>query len=214
MIRLIGAGTRPDTETTVTDGFWTVPNLVTVLRFLGIPLFVCLVAQDRYGSAFITLVAVGCTDWIDGYLARRLNQVSRTGQWLDPVADRLALIIVAATFVVDGIAPVWLILSIAVPDAVLTINSLLLFTGSPDLPVSVFGKIRTALLLLGAPLLLLDRVQGYDFQWLAAAGTTVLAMGCIGHVAAAAGYLAAAWDKYRLLRGRDVPAGTGTGHAP
>ena len=212
MIRLIGAGARPDTETTVVDGFWTVPNLVTVLRFLGIPLFVVLVAQDRYGSAFITLVVVGCTDWIDGYLARRLNQVSRVGQWLDPVADRLALIIVSATFVVDGIAPAWLILSIAVPDAVLIINSLVLFRGSPDLPVSTVGKIRTALLLLGAPLLLLDRVQGFDFPWLAAAGATVLALGCIGHVLAAAGYLAAAWSKYQSQR--DVPAGSGTGHVP
>ena len=215
MIRLIGAGARPDTEISVTDRFWTVPNLVTVLRFLGIPLFVYLVVQDRYGSAFITLVAVGCTDWIDGYLARRLNQVSRTGQWLDPVADRLALIIVATTFVVDGIAPAWLILSIAIPDAVLILNSLLLFGGSPDLPVSTLGKIRTALLLLGAPLLLLDHVQGYHFDWLAAAGTAVLALGCIGHVAAAAGYLAAAWNKHALQRNNgDVPAGTGTGHAP
>ena len=214
MIRLIGAGTRPDTEPTVTDSFWTIPNLVTVLRFLGIPLFVYLVAQDRYGSAFITLVAVGGTDWIDGYLARRLDQVSRTGQWLDPVADRLALIIVAATFVVDGIAPMWLILSIAIPDAVLIINSLLLFRGSPDLPVSTVGKIRTALLLLGAPLLLLDHVQGYGFEWLAAAGTTVLALGCVGHVAAAAGYLAAAWNKHGRRHEGEVPAGTGSGHVP
>ena len=213
MIRLIGAGTRPDTELTVLDRFWTIPNLVTVLRFLGIPLFVYFIAADRYGSAFITLVLVGGTDWIDGYLARRLNQVSTTGQWLDPVADRLALIIVSATFVVDGIAPAWLILSIAVPDAVLIINSLVLFHGSPDLPVSTVGKIRTALLLLGAPLLLLNKVPGFDSDALAAAGTVVLVLGCIGHVAAAAGYLAAAWQKHLHLR-EQVPAGTGAGHGP
>ncbi|MCQ1954754.1 CDP-alcohol phosphatidyltransferase family protein [Arthrobacter sp. zg-Y238] len=213
MIRFIGAGTRPDTEITVLERFWTLPNLVTVLRFLGIPLFVLFISQDRYGSAFLTLVAVGCTDWVDGYLARRLNQVSATGQWLDPVADRLALIIVAATFVVDGIAPAWLILSIAIPDAVLIANSLLLFRGNPDLPVSIVGKIRTALLLLGAPLLLLDRVEGFDQHWLEVSGSAVLALGCIGHVVAAAGYLVAAWRKYLHQRG-PVPAGTGTGHAP
>ncbi|MCQ1987899.1 CDP-alcohol phosphatidyltransferase family protein [Arthrobacter sp. zg-Y844] len=213
MIRFIGAGARPDTEITVLERFWTLPNLVTVLRFLGIPLFVLFISQDRYGSAFLTLVAVGCTDWIDGYLARRLNQVSATGQWLDPVADRLALIIVAATFVADGIAPAWLILSIAIPDAVLIANSLLLFRGNPDLPVSIVGKIRTALLLLGAPLLLLERVEGFDHHWLSVAGSAVLALGCIGHVAAAAGYLVAAWRKY-LHQREHVPAGTGTGHAP
>ncbi|WP_341482040.1 CDP-alcohol phosphatidyltransferase family protein [Arthrobacter zhangbolii] len=213
MIKLIGAGTRPDMELTVSERFWTIPNLVTVLRFLGIPLFVFFIAQDRYGSAFLTLVIVGSTDWIDGYLARRLNQVSTTGQWLDPVADRLALIIVSATFVLDGIAPAWLILSIAVPDAVLILNALVLFRGSPDLPVSTIGKVRTALLLVGAPLLLLNRVPGFDSPGLAAAGTIVLVLGCLGHIAAAGGYLAAAWRKYQHLQ-EQVPAGTGTGHVP
>ena len=211
MIRLIGAGARPDMEPTVSNCFWTIPNLITVLRFLGIPLFVYFIAQDRYGSAFLTLVIVGSTDWIDGYLARRLDQVSKAGQWLDPVADRLALIIVSATFVVDGIAPVWLILSIAVPDAVLILNALVLFRGSPNLPVSTVGKIRTALLLLGAPLLLLNKVPGFDSPGLAAAGTIVLVLGCVGHVAAAAGYLAAAWRKHQHLR-EQIPAGTGAGH--
>ncbi|MDM7990413.1 CDP-alcohol phosphatidyltransferase family protein [Arthrobacter sp. zg-Y877] len=211
MIRFIGAGARPDTEITVLERFWTIPNLVTVLRFLGIPLFVLFVSQDRYGSAFLTLAAVGCTDWVDGYLARRLNQVSTTGQWLDPVADRVALIIVAATFVVDGIAPAWLILSIAIPDALLTINSLLLFRGSPQVEVSILGKIRTALLVLGALLLLLDRVEGFGFRELASAGLLMLALGCIGHVAASAGYLVAAWRKYLHQRGH---ATAGTGHAP
>ena len=200
MIRLIGAGTRPDRETTELDTFRTVPNLVTALRFLGVPLFVWLTVREAYGPAFLTLVAVGSTDWVDGYLARRLGQVSKAGKWLDAVADRLALIIVAATFVVEGIAPAWLVLCIVIPDAVLILTSLLLFRGSPDLPVSTIGKIRTALLLLGAPLLLLQRVPGFDFGWLSAVGTIVLALGCAGHVLAAAGYLQASRAKFARER--------------
>lgn len=200
MIRLIGAGTRPGRETTVTDTFWTVPNVITVLRFLGVPLFVYFVAGEKYGPAFITLVVVGSTDWVDGYLARRLNQVSKVGQWLDPVADRLALIVVASTFVVQGIAPAWLVLSIVIPDAILIVNALVLFHGSPDLPVSNAGKIRTALLLLGALLLLLQRVPGFDYDWLSATGNAVLLLGCVGHIYAAAGYLRAAWHKYARER--------------
>ena len=200
MIRLIGAGTRPGRKLTVTDTFWTVPNLITVLRFLGVPLFVAFIVDENYGPAFITLVVVGSTDWVDGYLARRLNQVSRVGQWLDPVADRLALIVVAVTFVVQGIAPAWLVLSIVIPDAILIINALVLFRGSPDLPVSNIGKIRTALLLLGAPLLLLQRVPGFDYDWLSTTGNAVLLLGCVGHIIAAAGYLRASWRKYARTR--------------
>lgn len=199
-MRLIGAGTRPGRGETVLDTFWTVPNLITVLRFFGIPLFVYFIVQGSYGPAFITLVLVGSTDWVDGYLARRLDQVSRIGKWLDPVADRLALIIVAVTFVVEGIAPSWLVLSIVIPDAVLIINALILFRGSPNLPVSDIGKIRTALLLFGAPLLLLQRVPGFDYAWLQIAGNTLLLLGCVGHVVAAAGYLRSSWRKFAAER--------------
>ncbi|WP_404321666.1 CDP-alcohol phosphatidyltransferase family protein [Arthrobacter luteolus] len=203
MIRLIGAGTRPGRGERVLDTFWTIPNLITILRFFGVPLFVWLIVQDNYGAAFITLVIVGSTDWVDGYLARRLDQVSAAGKWLDPVADRLALIIVATVFVVDRIAPGWFILAIVIPDIILIINSLVLFRGSPNLPVSNIGKIRTALLLVGAPMLLLQKVPGFDYGWLAVAGNTVLILGCIGHLAAFVGYMQASWRKYRNLQ---VPA--------
>jgi cardiolipin synthase len=182
------------------DTFWTVPNVITVLRFLGVPLFVAFIVGEDYGPAFITLVVVGSTDWVDGYLARRLNQVSRVGQWLDPVADRLALIVVAVTFVVQGIAPAWLVLAIVVPDAILIVNALVLFHGSPNLPVSNVGKIRTALLLLGAPLLLLQRVPGFDYGWLSTTGNAVLFLGCVGHLIAAVGYLRASWAKHARER--------------
>jgi cardiolipin synthase len=200
VIRLIGAGTRPGRTLTVMDTFWTVPNVITVLRFLGVPLFVAFIVGEDYGPAFITLVVVGSTDWVDGYLARRLNQVSRVGQWLDPVADRLALIVVAVTFVVQGIAPAWLVLAIVVPDAILIVNALVLFHGSPNLPVSNVGKIRTALLLLGAPLLLLQRVPGFDYGWLSTTGNAVLFLGCVGHLIAAVGYLRASWAKHARER--------------
>jgi len=197
VIRLIGAGTRPGRGERVLETFWTIPNLITILRFLGVPLFVWLIVRDDYGAAFITLVIVGSTDWIDGYLARRLDQVSAAGKWLDPVADRLALIIVATVFVVDRIAPSWFIWAIVIPDIILIINSLILFRGSPNLPVSNIGKIRTALLLIGAPMLLLQKVPGFDYEWLVIAGNTVLVLGCIGHVVAFFGYLRASWQKHR-----------------
>ena len=200
MIRLIGAGARLGRPATVRDTFWTVPNVITVFRFLGVPLFVAFIVGEHYGPAFITLVVLGGTDWVDGYLARRLDQVSRVGQWLDPLADRLALIVVAVTFVVYGIAPAWLVPAVVIPDVVLIITALILFHGSPNLPVSKVGKIGTALLLVGAPLLLLQRVPGFDYGWLSTAGNAVLLLGCAGHVVAVAGYLRASWRKHARER--------------
>ncbi|WP_043447375.1 CDP-alcohol phosphatidyltransferase family protein [Arthrobacter sp. L77] len=199
-MRLIGAGGRPGGDATVLTTAWTLPNLVTIVRFLGVPLFVWFITQQRYGAAVITLVVIGSTDWVDGYLARRLNQVSVVGKWLDPVADRTALIVVAVTFVVDGIAPAWLVWTIVIPDLILIINALVLFRGPLHLPVITVGKIRTALLLVGAPLLLLHEVEGFEQDWISGLAQALLAAGCVLHLVAFVAYFMAAHRKYRLER--------------
>ncbi|WP_309070307.1 CDP-alcohol phosphatidyltransferase family protein [Arthrobacter sp.] len=198
MIRLIGAGGKPGRTPAELNTFWTAPNIITVVRFLGVPLFVMFIVQQRYGAAVITLVLLGSTDWIDGYVARQFGQVSSVGKWLDPLADRTALIVVAVTFVVDGVAPAWLVWAIVIPDAILIINALILFRGRLSLPVSNIGKIRTALLLVGSPLLLLQRVDGFNEPWLEITANTLLILGCIGHLIAFYGYFTAAHRKYRL----------------
>lgn len=200
MIRLIGAGGKPGETPAELDTFWTVPNIITVVRFLGVPLFVMFIVQREYAAAVITLVLLGSTDWVDGYVARRFGQVSSVGKWLDPVADRTALIVIAVTFVVDGVAPAWLVWTIVIPDAILIINALILFHGPISLPVTNIGKIRTALLLVGSPLLLLQRVEGFDQPWLEITATTLLVLGCIGHLMAFYGYFTAAHRVYRLER--------------
>ena len=104
------------------------------------------------------------------------------------------------TFVVDGVAPAWLVWTIVIPDAILIINALILFHGPISLPVTNIGKIRTALLLVGSPLLLLQRVEGFDQPWLEITATTLLVLGCIGHLIAFYGYFTAAHRVYRLER--------------
>ncbi|WP_104168310.1 CDP-alcohol phosphatidyltransferase family protein [Arthrobacter sp. SX1312] len=199
-MRLIGAGGRPGGEGPVLTTAWTLPNLVTIVRFLGVPLFVWFITQQRYGAAVTTLVVIGSTDWVDGYLARRLNQVSVVGKWLDPVADRTAMIVVAVTFVVDGIAPAWLVWTIVIPDLILIVNALVLFRGPLHLPVITVGKIRTALLLVGAPLLLLHEVEGFEQEWIFVLAQAMLAVGCFLHLVAFGAYFIAAHRKYRLER--------------
>lgn len=199
-MRLIGAGTRDDVDYVVTDRFWTVPNVITLLRFCLVPVFVWLVATDRYLAAFIVLTVLSSTDWVDGYIARRFNQISTTGQWLDPLADRLSLMVVAVTLVVTGIAPWWLAVAIIVPDLVLAGTALILFGGSPELKVSVLGKVRTAFLLLGAPALLLAQVPTLDRDVITTIAYVLLIAGCLGHLGATVDYLRQCVRKHRHIR--------------
>ncbi|MFD1212518.1 CDP-alcohol phosphatidyltransferase family protein [Arthrobacter sp. GCM10027362] len=202
-MRFIGAGTRRDFEYRERGTFWTVPNIITVARFLLVPAFVWCIAAGRYGTATVVLAVLGSTDWVDGYIARRFDQMSTVGKWLDPLADRLALIIIAITFVTTGLAPLWLLLAIVIPDSILLVYSLALFRGSPDLPVTNIGKVRTALLLIGTPLLLLQRALGPGFDWLGVLAYVFLILGCAGHIAAWWGYMLAATRKHgQLHRGQ------------
>lgn len=204
-MRLFGAGTRDDIHYVVRRTFWTAPNLITVARFLLVPLFVYLVATRHILWAFWTLAVLFSTDWVDGYVARRFNQLSTVGKWLDPLADRLALIVVASTFVICGFAPAWFVWAIVIPDLVLLANALFLFKGSPELPVTKLGKVRTAFLMCAAPLLLLSQA---NFSWastLDAISTVFLAIGSLLHVAASVQYLVQAQSKARSERDAAAP---------
>lgn len=199
-MRIIGAGTRDNFEYRLLTTFWTVPNLITVCRFLLVPLFIWQTVTLHYGWATLTLVILGSSDWIDGYAARRLDQISTVGKWLDPVADRVALIVVASTFVATEIAPAWLVVAIVIPDLILIINTLVLFRGSPHLKVSNLGKIRTALLLIGTPFLLLGNTNWGKGTMLGDIATWTLAVACVLHVVAAVQYFVQAQRKAKLLK--------------
>jgi len=203
-VKFIGAGARPGRPQVDHDLVFTIPNLLTVVRFMGVPLFMWLVlAQKEYGAGVIVLAVMAGTDWIDGYIARRFDQASRLGRVLDPIADRLALLAVACTLVIAGVVH-WLYLAaLVVPDAVLLVLTLSFFHGHPDLPVSVVGKVRTGLLLLGTPLLVLSRLDTGVSDQLFIAAWVVLGLGLIGHWVAAYNYFWAILRKGRELRQHD-----------
>lgn len=203
-MKFIGAGSRPGRPQVDHDTVITIPNLLTVVRFMGVPLFIWLVlARGEYAAGVIVLAIMASTDWIDGYVARRFDQASKLGRVLDPIADRLAMIAVAITLVIAGVVH-WLYLAaLVIPDAVLLVLSLSLFHGHPNLPVSVVGKVRTGLLLLGMPLLVLSRldtpVSGPAFV----AAWIVLGLGLVGHWVAAYNYFRAMLRKGGLQATND-----------
>jgi cardiolipin synthase len=186
------------------DLVFTIPNLLTVVRFMGVPLFIWLVlGQKEYGAAVVVLAVMASTDWVDGYIARRFDQTSKLGRVLDPIADRLALIAVAVTLVIAGVVH-WLYLAaLVIPDAVLLTMTLFFFRGHPDLPVSVVGKVRTGLLLLGTPLLVLSRLDTGFSTELFVAAWIVLGLGLVGHWIAAYNYFWAILRKGRMQAHHD-----------
>ncbi|HEX3733450.1 MAG TPA: CDP-alcohol phosphatidyltransferase family protein, partial [Mycobacteriales bacterium] len=127
------------------------------LRILGVPLFVWLiVGPNAYAWAVVVLVASGATDWFDGYLARRLNQTSRLGQFLDPLADRLYIFAALISLLISGVAPIWLILAVLLRDVILLATGpVLVRYGYRTLAVNFVGKGGTMALLVAIPMLLL-----------------------------------------------------------
>jgi cardiolipin synthase (CMP-forming) len=198
-VKFIGAGARPGRPQKDHDRVFTIPNLLTVVRFMGVPLFIWLVlAEKEYGAGVVVLAVMAGTDWIDGYVARRFDQATRLGRVLDPIADRLALIAVAITLVIAGVVH-WLYLAaLVIPDAVLLVLTLSYFGGHPDLPVGVVGKVRTGLLLLGTPMLVLSRLDSGLSDELFVAAWIVLGLGLVGHWIAAYNYFWAILRKGRM----------------
>jgi cardiolipin synthase (CMP-forming) len=140
----------------VGDRVLTVPNALSLLRLLGVPLFLWLVLAENDGWAILVLAVSGFTDWLDGRIARRWNQTSRLGQLLDPSADRLYILATLVGLTVRGVVPLWLTVVLVGRDALLaTTLPVLRRHGYGPLPVNFLGKAATFNLLAGFPLLLL-----------------------------------------------------------
>lgn len=145
-----------------TNNVVTIPNAISVLRLLLVPVFLWLVlGPEADGLALLVLVISGVTDYLDGKLARTLNQTSRLGAILDPVADRLYILAVVVGLGFREIIPWWLAVILPLRDVFLfTLIPFLRTRGYSSLPVHFLGKAATAGLLYAFPLLLLGEGSG------------------------------------------------------
>jgi cardiolipin synthase len=137
-------------------GVLTLPNLVTAVRLSCLPLFLWLLfAQENRAAAAWLLAALGATDWVDGYLARHMHQVSELGKVLDPVADRLLFLVGAGGILVDGSVPAWFAIVVLVRETVVGGATLVLGAlGARRIDVTWFGKAGTFMLMVAFPLFL------------------------------------------------------------
>lgn len=137
-----------------TDRVLTVPNLVTLLRLACLPLFLYfLLGRDNRAAAAWLLGALGATDWVDGYLARRLGQISEFGKIFDPAVDRLLFIVAVAGIIIDGVAPLWFLWLVVIREllvAAMMVIATLVFH-MPRFDVTWLGKLATFLLMFAVP---------------------------------------------------------------
>jgi len=146
-------------------GVVTIPNAVSMVRLLLIPVFVWLVLIEQTAWAGALLGVIGATDWIDGYLARRLDQVSEVGKMLDPIADRLAVVVAVVLGLIVGVLPAWFGWGIIIREVVIGVGAIYGWTkGVRRLDVRWLGKTATFLLYFAITAFYI--ADGLDLDWL------------------------------------------------
>jgi cardiolipin synthase len=168
----------------------TVPNLISFTRLLGVPLFLYLfLGTDATGWAVVVLVVGGLSDWVDGFAARRLKQVSRLGELLDPLADRLYILATLFALTHRDVIPWWFTIALLAREAVMILCLVVLrVLGHGPPPVHYVGKTATAVLLMGFPMMLLAKFSDAARWWAEPSGWALLWWGIVLYWVAAVFY--------------------------
>lgn len=183
------------------DRVLTLPNAISLVRLLAVGLFAYVTLETSHRlAATIVLVALGATDWVDGYAARHLHQVSTLGKVLDPTADRVLLGTTVAVELVVGAVPAWVAALVLARELAVSVGVLgLAALGAPRIDVRFLGKAGTFTLMAAFPCWLLGSVGP---AWHPARGVA-LGLSVIGIVlawSALASYLGPARSALRARR--------------
>ncbi len=140
----------------------TVPNVISLIRLACAPVFVWLLADDELLAAAALLAVLGASDWVDGWIARRFDQGSDLGKVLDPVADRILLLVGAVALLVQGSVPIVVGALVLVREAIISVAVLALAAaGARRIDVQWVGKAGTLALMFAFPLYLwADAISG------------------------------------------------------
>lgn len=146
-------------EQVASSRIFTLANAVSVIRLMAIPVFLWLVIEDRLLIAFVLLVVAVLTDFVDGMIARHMNEITKLGQFLDPFADRLFIAATVIALAIQDVVPWWFVIAVMLRDALLGIGGVVMARhGAATLPVKWWGKVATFAMLVVLPLFLLGAV--------------------------------------------------------
>jgi cardiolipin synthase len=177
----------------------TLPNVVSVVRFcLIVPaVFAVLDIQDEPVRALVLVASFSLTDWVDGVLARALNQRSRVGEIMDPIADRLGTVAIAVAASVVGLFPWWVLVVVVAVDVVVGIAAWR-YRSFGALRVTKAGKVKTAALMVGSVLILAG--PAFSSATVVDVGRVLVQVAAVLHVVAGVQY-------FRQVTGRQAPPG-------
>jgi cardiolipin synthase len=146
----------PDNTAQVSSRVFSVPNVLSFLRLALVPMFLVLIVRGDDALALLVLVVSSVTDYLDGVIARRFNQITRLGQLLDPLADRLFIFAALIGLASRGILPWWLLAVIVARDVMLLVIGVVLANhGYGPLPVHHLGKVATFCLFYALPIIMI-----------------------------------------------------------
>jgi len=183
----------------------TVPNVISLVRLACVPVFVWLLADDELLAAAALLAVLGATDWVDGWIARRFDQGSDLGKILDPVADRILLLVAAVALMVQGSVPVVVgVLALAREAAVSIAVLALAAAGARRIDVQWVGKAGTLALMVAFPLFLwADAIAGAAHDVVLVGAWCMAVCGLVLSYYAALSYVPLA--RAALREGRSAP---------
>lgn len=145
-----------------------IPNLLTMSRFVMIPLFIVLYMYDYRVAALLVVLLAGLTDLLDGYIARRSGQVTQTGVMLDPLADKLMMLSVVVALLIGGEIPWAAAITMGIREVgMIASTAYFHFRGMRTFPANVYGKLTTFVYYLAILLLFLEQPGGVELLWTA-----------------------------------------------
>ena len=142
-----------------------IPNILTILRFVLIPVILYFIFAGNYILAFIFFTLSGITDILDGAIARKFNLISNFGKLMDPLADKLTQISVLATLVFKGIIPFWILLIVILKELIMIIGASFLYGKDVVVYSKWFGKLATVLFYVAIVLSLINKQFGFTGIW-------------------------------------------------
>lgn len=148
--------------------YFNIPNLLSTLRILFIPLFIILLSYDRYAGALAVFIGAAISDGLDGFIARRFKQKTMVGAYLDPIADKLLLTSSFVVFAVMHLMPKWLAILVVSRDVIIAMGilTLQLVSVKVEIKPSVVSKCTTVFQLATIGLRLLLEVPGTRLEWM------------------------------------------------
>ena len=174
------------------DNYATIPNLISILRLCAVPIFVwLLLSKDNALGAAILLSILGATDWIDGRVARRIDQVSELGKILAPTADRIMFLVAVFSMLIDGSVPIWFGVLTLFREGVVAIAALILGgLGARALTVTWVGKTSSFGLMFAFPFFLFaEAVHGNQSNVYEVLAYVIGIPSLVLHFVAAFGYI-------------------------